>query len=185
RVRRRLGGRLAEPVGAGRTHQGDGDAGLFSAPQRIADRAAELGWPELERRFSLELRRFTRSATWLAVDRAHGLEGAARVYQQTLADATAPGHAQVVELAHSEPGALGPAAAGGGLHDPGNRSAIVADGCPGSRTTPSARAGERAWAVAEVARGPCGARVATRRSAAGLSRDPAVVGVPLVTLLCT
>jgi hypothetical protein len=97
RVRRRLGGRLAETVVAGRTHQGDGDAGLFSAPQRIAVRAAEWGWPELERRFSAALAKFARSsATWLRLDRIRGLDGAAWVYQQVLANEVQPDRAYVV-----------------------------------------------------------------------------------------
>ena len=98
RVRRHLGGRLAETVVAGRTHQGDGDSGLFSAPQRITDRAAELGWPALEEHFSAALAEFARSATWLRLDRARGLDGAARVYQQVLANAVQPDRAHLVEL---------------------------------------------------------------------------------------
>jgi hypothetical protein len=97
RVSRRLGGWLAGTVVAGRTHQGSGEPRLFSAPQRITDRAGEWGWATLEQRFSAALGEFARSATWLHLDRARGLDGAARVYQQVLANAVQPDRAHLIE----------------------------------------------------------------------------------------
>jgi hypothetical protein len=112
RVGARLDSRLAEVVVAGLTHQdahqdngqvgggshgGDRRPTLFSVPQRIAVRAAEWGWPELERRFSAALAEFARSsATWLRLDRIRGLDGAAWVYQQVLANEVRPDRAYVV-----------------------------------------------------------------------------------------
>jgi len=101
RVRARLGPRLAQTVVAGSTHQADGvHAGMFSAPERITERAGELGWPELERRFSTALAGFAgSSATWLKIEYARGLDGAARVYERVLGGVVAPDRAHVVEPA--------------------------------------------------------------------------------------
>lgn len=101
RVRAHLGPRLAETVVAGSTHQpdGGGQAGMFSAPDRITERAAELGWGELDRRFSAALAEFAgSSAGWLKIERERGLDGAGRVYEQVLAGAVPPDHAHLVEL---------------------------------------------------------------------------------------
>jgi len=98
RVRGHLGPRLAEVVVAGRTHQDDAPGQLFSAPERISARAAELGWPDLERRFSLALGEFARAATWLRIDRARGPDGAAAVHQQVLAGASPPDRACLVDM---------------------------------------------------------------------------------------
>jgi hypothetical protein len=102
RVSAHLGPRLAETVVAGSTHQaGGGQAGMFSAPGRITERAGELGWAELERRFSAALAEFAgSSAGWLKIEHARGLDGAARVYKQVLGGAVAPDRAHVVEFAH-------------------------------------------------------------------------------------
>jgi NADPH:quinone reductase-like Zn-dependent oxidoreductase len=101
RVRARLGPRLAETVVAGSTHQADGaQAGMFSAPQRITERAADLGWAELDRRFSTALGEFAESsAAWLKIEHARGLDGAGRVYEQVLAGVVPPDRAHLVELA--------------------------------------------------------------------------------------
>lgn len=96
RVRARLGGRLAETVVAGRTHQDDGGTELFSAPQRIGQRAAEWGWSALEQRFGAALGGFAAAATWLRLDRAAGLDGAARVYEKVRAGAVPPDRAHIV-----------------------------------------------------------------------------------------
>jgi hypothetical protein len=99
RVRARLGTRLAETVVAGSTHQPDGvHTAMFSAPQRITERAGELGWGELDRRFSMALAEFAASAGWLKIQYARGLDGAAGVYEQVLGGAVAPDRAHVVEL---------------------------------------------------------------------------------------
>jgi hypothetical protein len=101
RIRAHLGLRLAETVVAGSTHQADGgQAGMFSAPGRITERAGELGWAELERRFSAALAEFAESSRgWLKIEYAEGLDGAARVYEQVLRGVVAPDRAHVAELA--------------------------------------------------------------------------------------
>jgi Protein of unknown function (DUF2855) len=94
-------GRDCEVVIAGGTH-GEAEplaAGAFFAPQRIRDLAQESGWPVLERRYQAALEGFAAAAgSWLRIRRHHGLDGAAGVYREVLADASPPAAAHVVEM---------------------------------------------------------------------------------------
>jgi hypothetical protein len=99
----------AGPLAAGGTHGQAGPlaAGVFSAPQRIRDRAGEWGWPVLERRYQAALEGFAAGAgSWLEVRRHRGLDAAARVYRAVLTDANPPAAAHVVEPGAQPVGAV-------------------------------------------------------------------------------
>jgi hypothetical protein len=108
-VERSLGGGV-EVVLAGGTHGGAASlaggprpagpsaARAFSAPRYIRDRAREQGWPELERRYRAALDGFAAAASWLEIRRHQGLDGAARVYREVLADSSPPTAAHVIDL---------------------------------------------------------------------------------------
>jgi hypothetical protein len=72
---------------------------LFSAPQRIRERSREWGWPVLEQRFAAALQGFADSAaSWLRLEYARGVDGAAEVYRQVLGNAAAPAAAHVIDM---------------------------------------------------------------------------------------
>lgn len=107
RIDRHLG-RRPDIVIAGGTH---GDAGalavdspdertaVFSSPQAIPDLAHEWGWALLDQRFRAALESFAaHAASWLAIRRHRGLDGAAAVYQRVLTNADSPAEAHLIDV---------------------------------------------------------------------------------------
>jgi hypothetical protein len=96
-----MAGRLTSVLVAGRTHQDDNPAsgGLFSAPEQIRDLSRRWGWQVLNQRFTAALAGFAESATWLTIETSRGIDGAARVYQRVLGNASPPSMAHIVDLA--------------------------------------------------------------------------------------
>jgi hypothetical protein len=106
-IGQQMAGRLASVVVAGLTHRDgnsasggapDSGAGLFSAPQQIRDLSRRWGWHVLSQRFTSALSEFAASATWLTIETARGIDGAARVYHQVLANSSPPATAHIVDL---------------------------------------------------------------------------------------
>jgi Protein of unknown function (DUF2855) len=102
-IGRRMAGRLMSVVVAGLTHRDgnsapDGGNALFSAPQRIRDLSRRWGWPVLSQRFTRALNEFAESATWLTIETARGIDGAAHVYQQILGNSSPPATGHIVDL---------------------------------------------------------------------------------------
>jgi hypothetical protein len=102
---RHLAGRLTSLIVAGRTHLAPGDeTDLFSAPDQIVELSRRWGWPVLSRRFTSALTGFAGSATWLTIETARGIDGAARVYQRILDDDSPPAVAHIVDVFSAAPG---------------------------------------------------------------------------------
>lgn len=112
RIESRLGGSRARTLLAGATHQDaaaaqgespDGRARFVFAPDRIRERARELGWAELNRRYSEAVREFAAaSRAWLSIERAVGPDEVQAAYLRTLRGEGRPDRAQVLALAAAE-----------------------------------------------------------------------------------
>lgn len=104
-IERQIAGRLTSVVVAGRTHLASGDeTDMFSAPEQILELSRRWGWRDLSRRFTSALTGFAESATWLTIETARGIDGAARVYQRILDNDSPPAVAHIVDLLSPAPG---------------------------------------------------------------------------------
>ena len=104
-----FGGLLTQTVVAGATHldgagtETDGKRTTFLfVPDRLAARAKQLGWTELDRRYTTALRTFAAHARgWLEIEAARGRTAVETAYRETLENATPPDRARVLTLAGS------------------------------------------------------------------------------------